>query len=112
MWASSLKLKFFFYPKAQSLPVTTSANVALATAGSPATLSQSQYEALLNKYKANTSLITVLFNEVKTCSHKLMSMDGNPVNEEVESMRQRVAVLETLARDLQVWLASCMHSIL
>ena len=53
----------------------------------------------------------VLFNEVKTCSHKLMSMDGNPVNEEVESLRQRVTVLETLARNPQVRLASYMHSI-
>ena len=61
-----------------------------------------QYEALLNKYKANTSLITVLFNEVKTCSHKLMSMDSEIGNSDIESVKQTVVVLERLARDMQV----------
>ena len=61
-----------------------------------------QYEALLNKYKANTSLITVLFNEVKTCSHKLMSMDNEIGNSDIESLKQRVIVLEKLAREMQV----------
>ena len=103
---------YHFLPlKAPSLPLSTPASAASAAGESPAALGPSQYEALLNKYKANTSLITVLFNEVKTCSHKLMSMDGNPVNEEVESLRQRVAVLETLARDMQVRLAPYMHGV-
>ena len=88
--------------KAHSLPMPTPASGAAAVATSPAAITSNQYEALLNKYKANTSLITVLFNEVKTCSHKIMSIGENSVHDEIKNLKQRVAVLETLARDLQV----------
>ena len=63
-------------------------------------ISQSHYEALLNKYKSNTSLITVLFNEVKTCSYKLQQSTSKP--EDVDNLERRLSELEKLVQNIQV----------
>ena len=84
-----------------SAPVVTPTDVPAGPV-STETTRPGQYEALLNKHKANTSLITVLFNEVKTCSHKLMSMESEDENAHVEGVKQTVVMLESVARDMQV----------
>jgi len=82
------------------LSLASSSGIQSILSGSSTGSSAEQYEGLLNKFKANTTLITVLFTEIKTCSHQIVTTQEDTKTEMINITR-RLEVLEQIVTDLQ-----------